>query len=107
LKARRIEAGWCCIQARHASLVLWKGTDQATWEQESRRVLARTICQGTDPLGIAFTSLLNNKQQGSIYDNPKSAKAIASFVQIYSINLNELLEPDIKKYPTFNEFFYR
>lgn len=46
-------------------------------------------------------------KQGAIYDNPKSAKAIPSFVHTYSINLDELLEPDIKKYSTFNEFFYR
>jgi len=46
-------------------------------------------------------------KQGVIYDTPKSAKAIPSFVHTYTISLDELLEPDIKKYPTFNEFFYR
>jgi phosphatidylserine decarboxylase len=46
-------------------------------------------------------------KQGAIYDSPKSAEAIPSFVHTYSINLDELLEPDIKKYSTFNEFFYR
>jgi len=46
-------------------------------------------------------------KQGTIYDSPKSVKAIPSFVHTYSINLDELLEPDIEKYTTFNEFFYR
>ncbi|GAW01512.1 hypothetical protein LENED_003112 [Lentinula edodes] len=46
-------------------------------------------------------------KQGSIYNSPDSAKSIASFVQVYSLDLNELLEPDITKYGCFNEFFSR
>lgn len=34
-------------------------------------------------------------------------KNIPSFIETYSIALNELLEPDPTKYPTMNEFFYR
>ncbi|KAF8159630.1 phosphatidylserine decarboxylase-domain-containing protein [Crassisporium funariophilum] len=46
-------------------------------------------------------------KQGAIYDSPQSAAAIPSFVQTYSIHTDELLEPDLSKYKTFNEFFSR
>ncbi|KAI6010719.1 phosphatidylserine decarboxylase-domain-containing protein [Pisolithus orientalis] len=45
--------------------------------------------------------------QGKIYDSPESAKNIPSFIKMYNIQLDELLEPDIHKYHTFNEFFSR
>ncbi|KAF4611209.1 hypothetical protein D9613_006883 [Agrocybe pediades] len=46
-------------------------------------------------------------KQGAIYDDPKSAMSITSFINAYSIQTDELLESDISKYRTFNEFFYR
>lgn len=46
-------------------------------------------------------------QQGKIYDEPKSAEAIGPFIETYSIQTDELLEPDTSKYSNFNEFFYR
>ncbi|KAF9077969.1 phosphatidylserine decarboxylase-domain-containing protein [Rhodocollybia butyracea] len=46
-------------------------------------------------------------KQGKIYDSPESAKSIPSFVKTYSLDLNELLEPDITKYSCFNDFFSR
>ncbi|KAH9479481.1 Phosphatidylserine decarboxylase proenzyme 2 [Psilocybe cubensis] len=46
-------------------------------------------------------------KQGQIYDDPKSAASIHSFIETYSIQIDELLEPDITKYKNFNEFFYR
>jgi phosphatidylserine decarboxylase len=46
-------------------------------------------------------------QQGRIYDDPKSVDSIPYFVETYSIQTDELLEPDITKYGNFNEFFYR
>ncbi|KAI0359442.1 hypothetical protein OH77DRAFT_1419944 [Trametes cingulata] len=46
-------------------------------------------------------------RQGKIYDSPESVKSIPSFIQTYSISLDELEQPDISKYKTFNEFFYR
>ncbi|KAK7466343.1 hypothetical protein VKT23_005069 [Stygiomarasmius scandens] len=46
-------------------------------------------------------------RQGKIYDSPESVGSIESFVKTYNINLDELLEPDINKYTSFNEFFYR
>ncbi|KAI0363383.1 hypothetical protein BV20DRAFT_975737 [Pilatotrama ljubarskyi] len=48
-----------------------------------------------------------SERQGKIYDSPESVKSIPSFVQTYSIGLDELEEPDMTKYKTFNEFFYR
>jgi len=46
-------------------------------------------------------------KQGKIYDTPDSAHSIASFIATYKLDINELLEQDIKSYKTFNEFFYR
>jgi len=46
-------------------------------------------------------------KQGKIYDSPQSVKSIPSFIKTYSIEVDELLEPDIRKYKTFNEFFSR
>ncbi|RPD58078.1 hypothetical protein L226DRAFT_547010 [Lentinus tigrinus ALCF2SS1-7] len=46
-------------------------------------------------------------RQGKVYDSPESVKSIPSFIKTYSIGLDELEQPDISKYKTFNEFFYR
>lgn len=46
-------------------------------------------------------------REGRIYDSPESIKNIPSFIQTYKIALDELLDPDIQNYATFNEFFYR
>ncbi|KAG8908254.1 Endochitinase 1 [Tulasnella sp. 403] len=49
-------------------------------------------------------------RQGRIYDNPDPAYVvphIEGFIKTYNIALNELLEPDVKKYRTFNDFFKR
>jgi len=56
-----------------------------------------------------INSLLKKQsiKEGKTFDDPKSAKNIASFVKTYSLPLEELAEPDITKYATFNQFFYR
>lgn len=41
------------------------------------------------------------------FDSPNSVKSIPSFVETYDIKLDELLEPNIDSYKSFNEFFYR
>ncbi|KAJ6581452.1 phosphatidylserine decarboxylase-domain-containing protein [Mycena capillaripes] len=46
-------------------------------------------------------------KEGKLYDSPESASSIPSFVATYSLDTSELLEPDVKKYNTFNEFFSR
>ena len=46
-------------------------------------------------------------REGKIFDSPESVKNIPSFIKTYNIPLDELHEPDIHKYNTFNEFFYR
>ena len=46
-------------------------------------------------------------REGRIYDSPESVKNIPSFISTYKIALDELLDPDIQHYATFNEFFYR
>ena len=50
-------------------------------------------------------------RQGRVYDDESNPQAvlehIQSFVQTYSINLDELLQPDPSQYPSFNSFFFR
>lgn len=50
-------------------------------------------------------------RQGKVYDDESNPAAvlqhIQSFIQTYSIDLNELSEPDPTKYPSFNSFFFR
>ncbi|KAJ7433051.1 phosphatidylserine decarboxylase-domain-containing protein [Mycena galericulata] len=46
-------------------------------------------------------------KEGKVYDDPASAASIPSFIATYSLATDELLEPDIKKYRTFNDFFSR
>jgi len=49
-------------------------------------------------------------RQGKIYDNPDPAFVvphIENFVKTYSIPLDQLLQPDIRKYKTMNDFFSR
>lgn len=49
--------------------------------------------------------------QGKVYDDASNPQAvlehIQSFIQTYSIRLDELAEPDVTRYPTFNSFFCR
>ncbi|KAJ7066597.1 phosphatidylserine decarboxylase-domain-containing protein [Mycena amicta] len=46
-------------------------------------------------------------KEGKVYDSPESVQSIPSFVATYSISTDELLQPDLTKYNTFNEFFSR
>ncbi|KAF8216449.1 phosphatidylserine decarboxylase-domain-containing protein [Mycena galopus ATCC 62051] len=46
-------------------------------------------------------------KEGKHFDSPESTANIPSFISTYSLDLNELLEPDPTKYKTFNEFFSR
>ncbi|KAF9930939.1 hypothetical protein FBU30_011048 [Linnemannia zychae] len=45
--------------------------------------------------------------QGRHFDAPESVAQIPNFIKTYKLDLSELLEPDITKYETFNQFFYR
>merc|ERR1719487_513451 len=62
-------------------------------------------------LGTATVEQLLKSQsvkQGIAFDSPVNALAhIQSFIHTYQIDTSDLLEPDITKYRTFNEFFYR
>lgn len=50
-------------------------------------------------------------RQGKVYDDESNPQAvlehIQSFISTYSINLDELLQPDPSQYPNFNAFFFR
>ncbi|KAJ7606171.1 phosphatidylserine decarboxylase-domain-containing protein [Mycena polygramma] len=63
-----------------------------------------------------------SEDEGKVYDNPKSAASIPSFIRTYNLGptLNELLKPitpphdplkdedwNVENYPTFNHFFFR
>lgn len=50
-------------------------------------------------------------RQGKVYDDDSNPQAvlehIQSFIKTYSINLDELQQPDPSQYPNFNSFFFR
>lgn len=46
-------------------------------------------------------------KQGKKFDLTDTRNDIASFVKFHKLDLSDCLEPDISKYNTFNEFFYR
>ncbi|KAG9093742.1 hypothetical protein FS749_013836 [Ceratobasidium sp. UAMH 11750] len=49
-------------------------------------------------------------KQGKIYDrvDPELVQPhIQSFIETYEIDISQLLQPDVKAYKTFNEFFAR
>ncbi|CAG8443664.1 13311_t:CDS:10 [Acaulospora colombiana] len=50
---------------------------------------------------------IESERQGKYFDSPHSVRNIPGFIKHYNLNTEELLEPDISKYETFNEFFYR
>ncbi|KAG0290128.1 hypothetical protein BGZ96_006381 [Linnemannia gamsii] len=45
--------------------------------------------------------------QGRNFDAPESVAQIQHFIKTYKLDLSELLEPDVSKYTSFNEFFHR
>ncbi|KAF9134807.1 hypothetical protein BGW39_005717 [Mortierella sp. 14UC] len=45
--------------------------------------------------------------QGRNFDAPESVHQIQHFIKTYKLDLSELLEPDVSKYASFNQFFYR
>jgi phosphatidylserine decarboxylase len=47
------------------------------------------------------------EKEGRTFDDPASVKSIPSFISTYSIQVDELRNPDLSSYKTFNEFFFR
>ncbi|PPQ97431.1 hypothetical protein CVT26_006778 [Gymnopilus dilepis] len=106
------------VEYHVGNFVAIRGTDEKVFE--SMPLYAREVRLGMHLLfyGKEQRKLLSSKRiyeileeqsikQGKIFDSPKSAKSIPSFISTYNIPTDELLEPDISKYRTFNEFFYR
>jgi len=58
---------------------------------------------------LSFVELIrvSHSKEGKIYDSPESRKSIPSFVKTYSLPTDELLDPDLKNYKCFNDFFSR
>jgi phosphatidylserine decarboxylase len=46
-------------------------------------------------------------RQGKTYDAPSSRNEIESFIAFHHLNVQEMLDEDLKNYKNFNEFFYR
>lgn len=50
-------------------------------------------------------------RQGKVYDDESNPQVVLehvqSFISTYSINLDELMQPDPTRYPSFNSFFFR
>lgn len=78
----------------------YKTVEQLLHEQS---IKVRISVPALHHLNRNFDSL----QEGKLYDSPDSVASIPSFIATYSIQVSELLYPDISSYKTFNEFFYR
>jgi phosphatidylserine decarboxylase len=81
------------IYARIGMHLLFYGKEQVKLLEKNRKIEGILKAQSV--------------KEGRIYDSPESTKSIPSFVHTYSLQLNELLYPDLGHYKTFNEFFYR
>ncbi|KAJ7091328.1 phosphatidylserine decarboxylase-domain-containing protein [Mycena belliarum] len=77
------------------------------------RIGMHLLFYGREQITILHSQTVENllKEQsikeGRLYDSPESTASIPSFIATYSLETSELLEPDITKYKTFNEFFSR
>ncbi|CAM4748305.1 unnamed protein product [Rotaria magnacalcarata] len=100
---------------KYAFKVLDRRTNSLTYEQMPtyHRYGMRLLFSGPIQRELLHTNAIKNiiaRQTnciGKAFDDPKSRKHIPSFVKMYKINMNELLQTNISDYATFNEFFYR
>ncbi|KAG8972224.1 hypothetical protein FRC05_010273 [Tulasnella sp. 425] len=66
------------------------------------------VAWSTSPNEPAITAFRSAPHEGKIHDTPDPAfviPRIEAFIQAYDLKVDDLLEPDIKKYKTFNDFF--
>ena len=95
--------------------VLDRRTNRLTYEQmpSYHKYGMRLLFRGPVQRELLHTNTIRNffaretVRLGKAFDEPKSRKHITAFVKMYQIDINELLEPNITHYFTFNEFFYR
>ncbi|CAF1234734.1 unnamed protein product [Rotaria sordida] len=100
---------------KYAFKVFDRRTNRLIYEQMPtyHKYAMRLLFRGPVQRELLLTSAIRNffaretLRLGKEFDDPKSRKHISTFIKMYQIDLNELLEPDISKYFTFNEFFYR
>ncbi|UJR28392.1 hypothetical protein I4U23_009633 [Adineta vaga] len=100
---------------RYAFKVLDRRTNRLIYEQmpSYHKHGMRLLFSGPVQRELLHTSTIRNffaretLRLGEAFDEPKSRKHIPGFVKMYQIDLNELLEPNLSAYFTFNEFFYR
>jgi phosphatidylserine decarboxylase len=100
---------------KYAFQVLDRRTNRLTYEQmpSYHKYGMKLIFSGPVQRELLHTNTIRNffaretLRLGEAFDEPKSRKHIPAFVKMYQIDLGELLEPNILKYFTFNEFFYR
>ena len=100
---------------KYAFKVLDRRTNRLTYEQMPtyHRYAMRLLFRGSVQRELLQTNAMRkffNRETlrlGKAFDEPKSRKHIAAFVKMYQIDLEELLQPNVARYFTFNEFFYR
>ena len=100
---------------KYAFKVLDRRTNRLTYEQMPtyHRYAMRLLFRGPVQRELLHTNAMKkffNRETlrlGKAFDEPKSRKHIAAFVKMYQIDLEELLQPNVSRYFTFNEFFYR
>ncbi|CAF5164212.1 unnamed protein product, partial [Rotaria magnacalcarata] len=94
---------------KYAFKVLDRRTNSLTYEQMPtyHRYGMRLLFSGPIQRELLHTNAIKNiiaRQTnciGKAFDDPKSRKHIPSFVKMYKINMNELLQTNISDYATF------
>ncbi|KAF7308810.1 hypothetical protein MKEN_01080600 [Mycena kentingensis (nom. inval.)] len=77
------------------------------------RIGMHLLFYGSEQMKVLHWASVENllKEQSikarQVYDSSESVESIPSFVATYELSTDELLEPDLTKYPNFNAFFSR
>jgi len=91
--------------------VVDRQTNVTSYEESPFAVrIAMKLLFGTWLVSSPFVRLqmmLQTKIMGAYDDSTRSAANIPSFVNTYNISTQNLLQPNLSAYETFNEFFYR
>lgn len=72
---------------------------------QNRPNLSLAVVVGSSVMHTLF--LKETLRQGTYFTQPESVKQIPSFVQHYSIDMNNYVIQDVAEYKNFNEFFTR
>lgn len=114
---KKLQDDW--VKWKMGNYVAIRGTDKTIFEAMPTyvRVGMHLLFYGSKKTSLLRYGKIENvltkmtEKEGAIYDDEKDTKAVQEFIQnfikTYEIDINDLLETDLTKYPSRNSFFYR